>query len=107
MSVAIATPIAVAAAIRRRHGVAWGQHAELRRGIIPTWPTSAVREDRSPEAAVVRARPSAEPARRLRSYRRHLKKGLIMGTFVESVAASTDNRKRMLLLSILSFIVLL
>ncbi len=30
-----------------------------------------------------------------------------MGTFIESVAASTDNRKRMLLLSILSFIVLL
>jgi hypothetical protein len=92
---------------RRRHGVAWRQHRVLRRGIMPSWPTSAVREDRPPESAGVSARRITEPARRLRPYRRQLKKGLIMGTFIESVAASTDNRKRMLLLSILSFIVLL
>ncbi|MHC4808925.1 MAG: hypothetical protein ACYTEV_00980 [Planctomycetota bacterium] len=79
----------------------------MRPGIIRSRPTRAVREDRALEAAAQSVRLSVEPARRLRSYRGQLKKGLIMGTFIESVAASTDNRKRMLLLSILSFIVLL
>ena len=50
---------------------------------------------------------SPQPARSLRPYGRQPENRPAMTLFIESVVASTDNRKRMLFLSILSFIVLL